>query len=342
MEIPKFFKTKRNIKLVIGALVAANTIATFIPVPSARETSQSFYSFDEIVTADITLEEMKNMIYSSTKLTEEEKEFLYNEALFEDVLPYINQSERMKKLYRLKFDNLDVKSYGDFIKKMYHASGLYFSNSSSNLYVAYYEGIGIDEDDTLAHEYMHATQDVDAYSFFIEPAAEIAAHEYYGAPIEDYKEEVKLLKLLMETIGSEPIKQYVYTGDFSLIEERVRPNLSDEEYAEFLECIKESVHIDNKLRNHRLNAILRSLYLNIYGEPMSHDEIIGEIKSGNRSLHRYYFNNRNEEYYMEGEVVYSDDSFWPTIVPIRHDIESIELRESMFYHKNKGDNGKGF
>ena len=338
-----FFKTKKSIKLVIGTLVAANAISAFTPTIGAQEQSQSFYELGQVFSDDITLEEMRNMIYSSSRLTDEEKAFLYNEDLFMDVLPYINQSETMKRLYRAKFDNLDIKDYGSIIKAMTKTNGFYWSNLSPNLYVAYYDGIGNPEDATVAHEYMHATQQIDTYLFFIEPAAEIAAHEYYGAPIDSYKEEVKYLEMLMEIIGSEPIKQYMYTGDFSMIEERIRPNLDEEDYAEFMGYVTSYNRHHSALRNVNLDRIYQTLYYNIYGVSMRKDGILMAIKNDNRTINRYYFNDRlTDEYYILGEYVADGNTIWPTIVPVRHDIEPIATREAIFTHKNKGDSEKGF
>ena len=296
----KRFKTKGNIKLIIGTLVAANAIATFVPSLGAHKTDNQTYSLEQSVSTDITLEEMKNMIYSSSHLTDEEKAFLYNEALFEDILPYVNQSEYMKFVYRSKFDNLDIKNISPI---MYNTilpyAGWYPGMSSSNLYVKNYDINDSESIDTLAHEYMHATQDLNIYPFFYEASAELIADEYYGGGIDSYRPTIKALEILMEIIGAEPIKLYTFTGDFSMIEERVRPYLSAEEYNLFIECISEPLGPNSNKRNQKLMSIYQSLYLNIYGQPMRNDEIISTILSENDTLVRPYFNERlGDSYYL--------------------------------------------
>nr|MBP3258756.1 hypothetical protein [Bacilli bacterium] len=345
--ISNFFKKKRNLKLAIGALVMANVISANVPsfLGGHAEPLNSI-EFETPSTSDITLEEMKNLIYSSDKLTEEEKAFIYNEDLFTDILPYINQSEYMKFTYRSKFSHMDIVNYNNFIANIINADGLYHTWTPSNLYVNNYSGLASEDPtaSTAAHEEVHALQYMPVvieeetdkyYSFFTEPTAEMIAHEYWGAPIKEYKEEIRLIRILMEIIGAEPIKQYIFTGDFSMIEERVRHNLDEEEYAEFLECVKEDVSGNNNLRNARLLDIYQSLYKNIYGQNMREDEVITVIKDNNNSLQRYYFNSRlGDEHFILGEYV-TDENGKITIVPIRHDIEPIASRENMFMHTNK-------
>ena len=294
-----FLKNKHRLRLIIGALCAANAIATFVPSVGAHEPVSHSYDIDQFVSNDITLEEMKSMIYSSNRLTDEEKEFFYNEDLFTDILPYINESEWMKVVYRAKFDNLDVKNIGSLMYHFVPYQGWYPGESSSSLFVKNYDISDDGVKDTLAHEYMHATQNLSSYPFFYEPAAELSAYEYYGGEIDSYKSTMKYLKVLMEIIGAEPIKQYVYTGDFSLIEERVKSNLSEDEYALFIECISEDLLGSRASeRNEKLMTIYQSLYLNIYGTPMKNDQIISRILSDDENLTRSYFNERLENYYV--------------------------------------------
>ncbi len=302
LDVFKKLKTKRNLKLIIGALVAANTVATFVPVTNTfgLDPANEGFNIEAPLSTDITLEEMRNMIYSSTKLTEEEKAYLYNEDMFTDILPYINQSERMKFIYRSKFDDLDIKN-SQILTRLLRARGLYMGNPSHDLLVQGYNSLGNETDDTVSHEYMHATQDMDIYSFFFEPTAEMLSCEYYGAEADRYLAEAKLVKVLMEIIGAEPIKQYIYTGDFSMIEERVKPNLDEEEYAEFLECVSDDILSSNhrNLTRHRLESILQTLYFNIYGQQMKDDEIISRILDGDETLVRPYFNERlGDSYYL--------------------------------------------
>ena len=318
--VTNFFKNKHNLRLVIGALCAANAIATFVPSLGAHEPVYHPYDIEHAMTSDITLDEIKNMIYSSDKLTEEEKALLYNEALFEDILPYVNQSEQMKFMYRAKFDNLDVKNIGSIMYNIIPYEGWYPGAPSSNLYVKNYDINDEKSVDTLSHEYMHATQDLNCYPFFYEAAAEMYAHEYFGGEAASYRPTIKMLEVLMEIIGSEPIKQYIYTGDFSMIEERVKPNLSDDEYATFMECISEELGPHSAERNEKLIRVYQSLYFNIYGTYMRNDQIISHILSNDATLNRAYFNDRLESYYISNGKAGSE----------YHYLEPISERENMF------------
>ena len=328
MEIPKFFKTKSNIKLVVGALIAATTVSTFVPSLDADKTTFHSSEFEQSISRDITLEEMKNLIYSSTRLTDEEKAFLYNEDFFADILPYINQSERMKFIYRSKFDDLDIKNINSIMfNTLTPYQGFYLWNPSHNLYVHEYDGVDNGKDHTLSHEFLHSTQDTNTYAFFMEPVAEMMSSEYYGGEIDCYKSTIKSLKVLMEIIGTEPIKQYVFTGDFSMIEERVKPNLSEEEYSEFLDCVsQELVGSRNSERNSRLMKIYQSLYLNIYGEPMRNNEVISLVLSDSDKLVRPYFNDRlgNSYCLLVSKAGGTNDG------PGYHYLEPISEKEELF------------
>ena len=339
-----FFKKKLNLKLAIGALVMANIISANVPtLLGGHAESSNSIEFETPMTSDITVEEMRDLIYSSPNLTDEEKAFLYNEDLFTDILPYVNQSEWMKLTYRSKFSNMDVVSYNHLIGNMMNADGLYYPMTPGNLYIENYSGIEGESESagTLAHEEVHAMQYIGDIltgedSFFLEPTAEMMAHEYYGAPIENYTDEIRMIRVLMEIIGTEPIKQYIFTGDFSMIEERVKPYLDKEDYDEFIECIHEDVHGNNNLRNARLMRIFKTLYKNIYGSRMTDDEVLMLLEDDNKSLERSYFNERNQESYYVSSVHFAmGEDGWPNIEKEYTYLPSVFEKEDIFKNEHQ-------
>ena len=157
--------------------------------------------------------------------------------------------------------------------------------------------------DTIAHELIHMCQETYGYNLITEASAEIISNEYFQETyLSSYTYQVKNLKILMEIIGPYPIWYYNFTGDFSLIEEKVKPNLTAEEYDTFLECLwfnyNDTITIIKKEES--LKEILYTLYTNIYGESIFDNDIINHIITGDKTLVRNYFNNRlNDSYYLD-------------------------------------------
>lgn len=257
-------------------------------------------------TDPIELYDIKSDIYSSSKLTDEEKAFLYNEDFISDVLETKNSSAFAKYFINKKFNNIKISAYDKENGIHKNADGFYNLITPNTLFVANYKNLDDEETrDTVAHEFVHMMQESYGYNLLIEATAEIISSEYYNTKVDVYSEQVYLTKILMEIIGPEPIWNYVLTNDFSLIEKRVKPFLTDEEYKIFLK----NLNFNRKDYEKQLDTfdnlmnIMLILYKNVYGVEMSSDEVIRLLDSTQKTnLQRYYFNNRkiNEEnsYYL--------------------------------------------
>ena len=249
--------------------------------------------FNDYKTSDI-----KTMINSSLSLTKEEKEFLYNESFINDVLEIVNDSYYEKNKLRECFNNINIVSYNDIEHET--KAGYYRTDTPNTLYIKNYTQIDDQKKATLAHEFAHLCQTVGSYNLIIEASADIITKEYF---YKDYKFaytiQVKLLKKLMEIIGSYPIWYYNFTGDFSKIDERVSPYLTDEEYTKLLKDL--TFDYDNKEINEpkykELDELLNTLYYRIYEKDIKEDEIISLVENEDPNLVRYYFNQQmiNEE-----------------------------------------------
>ena len=102
----------------------------------------------------------------------------------------------------------------------------------------------------------------------------------------------------MEIIGPEAIWEYNFTGNFSLIEEAVKPYLMRDEYKKFLDCLTFDYDNPDEEKFKLLDRILGRLYENKYNAKIEDDEVIKHIHRLNTSLVRYYFNNRHTESYF--------------------------------------------
>ncbi len=249
----------------------------------------------------ITLDTIREMIYSSNNLTEEEKAYLYNEDFFTDILPFINSNNYLKAKFKQNLHDLNIVSFGYEVEHADELNGFYNSDNPNTLHIKNYEDFNSIKMDTLSHEFVHLCQDTFGYNLIIEACAEIISNEYYeNTTINAYNEQVKLVKTLMEIIGSKPIWVYNFTGDFSLIEKSVKPYLSNEEYEEFLSCLTFEYFENNEESFNRLRELLSILYKNINNQNIEDNQTISLINSGYFTLHKNYFNSRDTDaYYID-------------------------------------------
>lgn len=305
-------KRKRKIHLLeitFVLSVAAIALVNALDIDQFRIIS---LSPDTVQMDNYTTNDLYHFINSSPLLTEEEKRFIYNEDFLNDVLETINDDDYLKYMYSINFNNIKIESFDEEQDKMGHAFGYYDTDYPSTLFIRNYEKLTDTKKDTVAHEFIHLCQDVSGYNLIIEASAEIISSEYYNTPISCYQTQVKLLKKLMEIIGPEPIWIYNFTGDFSLIKEKVKPYLTDEEYMEFLDDL--TFDYDDYTKNipkfDSLESLLAKLYTAKYGTDINENKIISLISDGDRTLSRYYFNSRfinvDNSYYLsyeEGEYL---------------------------------------
>lgn len=303
---------------------------------------------NNVVLDDITYQDVYALLYSSKHLTEDEKAFLDNENLINDVLFTINKNNINKRrlLYSLK--NIDIHPYTDADE---HTLGYYDPSRPNVINVKNYTELGRIKKDTISHEYIHLLQyDYLEYNMLNEACAEIVSSEYFeDAKDSAYSDYIYLTKKLMEIIGPVPVWVYTFTGDFSLIESNVSPYFDKNEYNAFLDCIKSDE--DNSYRRHsrvdKLNTLLDTLYKRKYDDYASNDKVIPLL--GNPNLKRYYFNkrliNRENSYYEDGKTITTvsmtmDEAIKNGYVYVEEEIKENIPRERiknyLVTHYNKG------
>jgi len=291
---------------------------------------------------NIELFDLKEMIYASPYLDESEKSYLFNSAFLRNVLEIINESEFQKLRFYAIFDNLNIRSYGNE-NAHYDAKGYYSTKDANTLFIRDYEKINYENMDIISHEFVHLCQDNTGYNFFLESTAEIISDEYFNcAPVNGYKPQVKLVKKLMEIIGPEPVFKYVFGGDFTLIEEKVRPYLTEAEYQEFINDLTFDTFNPsaNVSKNESLEKIIGILYQKKYNADIKDDIIINLIDNDDYSLCRYYFSdlfvNGRPSYYLEANPIESSNV---NITKIEKNEEGFDINYEIEidYEKFKND-----
>ena len=257
---------------------------------------------------DFTTKDIYSFINSSEYLTDEEKAFLYNEDLFNDILPIINESNFLKQMYLSYFNNLRIQNFTEqpdcIEESIKQVLGYYDTDYPSTMFIKNYYGLTEENKDQVAHEFIHVCQNIWGYNLIIEGTCEITKSEYYNIPISRHTRQAKLVKILMEIIGPEPVFDYSFSGDFSQIENSVRPYLSEEDYNLFLDSLVFDYgnYENNKPRFKQLELLLAKIYQAKFNDDIKDNKVIQLIESGDRTLRRYYFNKKyiNEEnsYYL--------------------------------------------
>lgn len=253
----------------------------------------------------ININTIKKMIFSSPFLTQDEKNYLFNQDFFEDFIEYFNYSSYFIKLNQERFKNIRIISY-DYHNQHYNTSGGYYNPSSSNtINIKNYDNLNENNSkDVLSHEFIHLCQnDFHPYRLIDEAMAEILSYEYFDDTYNNsYQNEIYLVRKLMEIIGPKPLLKYNFLNDFCDIEKEVKKYLTEKEYNEFLFCLKSyDNEFDKKYHQDRLNDFLNKMYYAKYEEPIISDKVIPHLRE--HDMARYYFNQRkiNEEnsYYCE-------------------------------------------
>lgn len=284
-----------------GKIVIVISLATLLALNSIGSSDLKAYYINSVQFSvpDYTVNDLRDMLYSSIYLSDEEKNFLYNEDLFNDIVQTINDYNYIKYMYTNYFDNIRIISYEEPPSNIVNAMGYYTPDNPSTLFVSHYEELDQYKKDTVAHEFIHLCQASYGYNLITEACAEIISNEYYNVAASCYSSQIKLVKTLMEIIGSEPIWVYNFTGDFSLIEENVKPYLTDEEYIEFLDDLsfdRDDYNL-NRPKFNSLEGLLSKIYTQKFNQDINDNKVISLINSYDRTISRYYFNKKyiNEE-----------------------------------------------
>ena len=304
----------------------------------------------QVASSNITYDDIRSLIHNSNNLSKEEKEFLDNRELICDVLESINTSNITKYDLLNSFKNINISSYSD---EMAGVDGYYMPSISNTIFVKNYDGLTSRTKDIIAHEQIHLLQyHYLEYNLLKETTAEIISNEYTkGLSVNAYQKQIILTKILMEIIGPKPIWDYTFTGDFSPVEREVKPYLSDDEYREFLDCIKYDYYnnVDNNSKIDKLNNLLGTLYKNKFNSDIENDQVIKLIESDNKTLRRYYFNkryiNKENSYYEDASQVTSlsmtlNEAVLKEYISVEEEIKEYIPSEQVYQflktHDNKG------
>ncbi len=259
-------------------------------------TNKTEYAKDmvNIKTDDITLEKIKALI-SNSKLSIDEKNYLYNEDYFNTILPYINKNNVNKYMYSEKFDNLHIEYFHDDGI----TGGFYSPYSYPN--TLFINDIYKSDLDILSHEFIHLTQNEHSYKLLTEATAEILSYEFYDeTEINAYHKAVKTVRKLMTIIGPEPILEYIIGGSFNSISSNIKPYLTDEQYQVFLTgcgCDVSGIADENTPEhreqiNHEIDEFNAILDIVAKKKNITYDELSEKYYFNKKGIEKSIVNNR--------------------------------------------------
>ena len=321
---------------IITAMIMLSTLETKLIYDYYKDylkkekisTEEELIKYNEIkeenivdINNDITLSDIKKYIYTSNFLDDKAKDYLYNEDLIKDVLPYINEYSYLKKIFINKFTNIRIIGYGREDNSYNTKYGYYIGKYPNTLFIRDYKEINDDNIDTLGHEYIHLLQTSGGlsgsslYSLLDEASAEIISEEYFNeCNKRSYSRQVKILKKLMEIVGVDPIIKYNFQDNFEVLEYYLSQYLNEKE----LEAFKNGLILsNNEFYLDQLDELINIMYQKKYNKDVKDDEIMNLIDNED-TLKRYYFNkkliNQENSYYLD---------------PHNYDIERLNLEDAV-------------
>ncbi len=321
------FKNGIIIADVIGILLCLNMLGFYYYPYFESKISDIDSYIEQIHFNKITdIEEAKEYIYQSEGLNDEQKDLLFNEELFNMILPYYKGTP-MEYLINERLKNITVEYYVEADRP--EVAGYYAGENV--LYIK--NGC---EKFSLGHEMTHLLQNpLCQRHFFIESMADMIQKEFYNSADEGYPLENAGLRLLIETIGPKPIWEYVFGGDFTSIEEILTTNLAEQDYSRMMEILNSDTLDENSYND--LIQLISVLYKNIYHDDINNNRDIFDISG--KLIDKVYFNEQKMPKYNEATV---SDFLIPNehfiykeapLVPITKE-EAIKLRKEGYIVKS--------
>ena len=238
-------------------------------------------------TKNISVDSIRDMIYSSKRLKGEEKDFLYNYELLSDVVPYY-QNTSMIFIMNYRLDNYGIKY--DELKD--GSAGLYYYTNEMCV-LDMFKDVSISDGYKLSvvgHEFVHTLQ-AKCYMYLMEASAETISSEYFNRDAYSYQEACFNFKLLIETLGPEVVWNYIFSGDDSEFDKLLRDNLSESDYNSLINELKLSP-FDGNPDHELITNLIHKLYKNMYNQDIMDNHDIYAFNG--TYIDKTYFKNQSQ------------------------------------------------
>ena len=229
-----------------------------------------------------TYEEFAAAINNSPYLLQEDKEYLLNSELINDILPYYNSA--MYYYLNLKLNDITIKYYDhkESGKEDLEIIGFY-NIMEPNVLNGKKDA---EKKNYLGHEFFHLLQFPNLrFDYIVEATADIGAYEYFNDLQFGYPEQTKNIRLLMDIIGPKIIWEYIFSGDERKLVNILKDNLDENDYKNIIEILEDA----DCGRDDELEQILGNLYKNMNNSNIKDNTDIYSF-AGTYINGRYYFN----------------------------------------------------
>ena len=313
-----------TLTITIGGLTLLekynNLIDEVVNIKKGIYSGKVFISKD-VYAGELDSNKIKELIENSPNLNQEERECLINDAFFEFIDDYIDDSIVYPRLENI--DIIDFTEEEKCDKENDGTAGFYNQRQPNILHVRDYDENDPFKTNTINnHENGHLMQGDFEYSYIVEGTVAQFITEFCDSTIESYPERQKRLKVLMEIIGREPILEY-YGGNFEEIENNLNKYLTKKEVEEFKSLLRTRPNYEKISEVHKkIDELLATLYYNKYKCDIKDDEIINAIYEG-LIVSRKYFNITDEKDMILDEI-YDIDNISTKHFNINNDSTVIE------------------
>ena len=222
---------------VVKAFAISTIIITIALTTFAKLTGKKPENFDVnvpgqhelVATPAISVDWIKDAINKSNGLTEFQKELLVNnDKFFEKALARINTSEYLKENLRTRLNNFTISEYPS---KAHPGWWGYYTGSNT----AYISEACFEDANVIMDEFMHVFQPNMNYYLLRQNIAKKLSHDIRGEKLymSERDKTVQLTENLAKIIGIDTLLDYNFFGDDSIIENAVKPYLTDEQFEDF-------------------------------------------------------------------------------------------------------------
>lgn len=254
------------------------------------ETNLSGNELDYVFADDVV-----SMINNSSRLTQEEKDFLCNYDLISSIVPYY-ESTNMEYVIKTRLENFGIiyEKFSDDSNGKYYGSNEIVLNE--DLKNADYKN---SKGPTIAHEFIHVFQS-DSLIYLKEASAEVISCEYYNYNVSAYTKACSNFYLLIETLGPRVMWNYIFSGNELEFKSLLKNNLETSDYNKLIRELNKSPFNDNPDHN-LITNIIHKLYKNIYNENIMDNRDIYDFYG--KYIEKKCFVETNEDYC---DIIYCD------------------------------------
>lgn len=238
----------------------------------------------------------------------EVKEVITNEEFLKLIFSYYKGTS-LEYSANLKFKNLKIESFSKGDLNNPTTEGFYNPTMPNTLHIM------VETNENVIHEFIHLLQaEGSPYLYLNEAVAELMTSELLNRQPSTYFMAVDNLKLLINIVGPEPIYEMSFGGNYDVLTNILRDNLSDKDFVTLNYYLRKSGNTINEDFDYQIEMknILYKLYKNMYGKDITQD--------------RNIMCQLTDQEVDKGDDIFVDDGRKFLVPTLMNDKESVTIR----------------